>query len=109
MTEDAYRVTNISGGQLVFTCGDNTTIRLDNNEVMDFTENQVTQYLWDIYSKGLVSITYSDGSLLPEPPAYTETASFHIEPSTGELIMETPDDYIGASFRLRRNNLEVIT
>lgn len=52
-----YRVTNISGGQLVCTLADGkTTLRLDNKKSEEVSEKNMTPYLRSIEKKKLVKI-----------------------------------------------------
>ena len=53
-----YVVKNISGGPLVCTLADKkTTLRIKNNAKATVQENQMTNYLWNIEKKNLVTIS----------------------------------------------------
>lgn len=51
-----FRVTNISGGLLVCTLADDSTLRLKDGATQDVSEAQMTKYLHTIEKKKLVKI-----------------------------------------------------
>lgn len=58
--------------------------------------------------KGDKGDTGPEGPIGPQgPPGNISLATFYVDVSTGELVMITPQDYVGPLFRLNNNNLEV--
>lgn len=51
-----FRITNISGGQLVCNLKDGTTLRLNNKQSANVSAGNITKYLRDIEKQRLVKI-----------------------------------------------------
>lgn len=63
------RITNLSGGQLVNTLKDGTTLRIDHKHHEDISDANLTPYLETIEKKGLVKIETVGGSVTTPTPA----------------------------------------
>ena len=53
-----YKITNISGGQLVCTLASGDTLRLDCNQSKDVADKEVTPYLQNVANKGIVLLAH---------------------------------------------------
>lgn len=53
-------VTNISGGQLVCDLASGKTLRLDNKQTQTINENEVTEYLKTLESRGFIKMKTLD-------------------------------------------------